>query len=80
RAYTPFRGNMYEGFALDSWKVNQKLHVDIGLRYTVITPFTAPWRNMIVFDPAFYDPAKAVKIDAKTGAVIPNSGDRYNGM
>src|SRR6266404_3738809 len=41
RAYTIFRANMYEGFAQDSWKVSQKLHIDIGVRYTVITPFNA---------------------------------------
>jgi hypothetical protein len=36
---------------------------------------------MSVFDPALYDPTKAVSIDSKTGAVIMTSGaDRYNGM
>lgn len=80
RAYTIFRGNMYEGFAQDSWKVNQKLHIDYGVRYSVITPFNALWRNQIVFDPTLYDPSKAVKVDSKTGAVLAGSGDRYNGM
>jgi hypothetical protein len=80
RAYTIFRGSMWEGFAQDSWKVNQKLHVDYGVRYTVIVPFSALWRNMIVFDRGFYDPSKAVQIDPKTGAVIVGNGDRYNGM
>ena len=42
RAYTIFRGSMYEGFAQDSWKVNQKLHVDFGVRYTVIVPLQRP--------------------------------------
>lgn len=80
RAYTIFRGSMWEGFAQDSWKATPKLHVDYGVRYTVIVPYRALWRNMIAFDRAFYDPAKAVQIDPKTGAVIPGSGDRYNGM
>jgi hypothetical protein len=80
RAYTIFRGSMWEAFAQDSWKVNPKLHLDYGLRYTVIVPYSALWRNMAVFDPAFYDPAKAVKVDPKTGLVIPGSGDPYNGM
>jgi hypothetical protein len=38
RAYTIFRGSMWEGFAGDSWKVSQKLHVDYGVRYSVIVP------------------------------------------
>jgi hypothetical protein len=80
RAYTIFRGRMYEAFAQDSWKANQKLTVNYGLRYTVIVPYSALWRNMAVFDPAFYDPAKAVQVDPKTGAIITGTGDRYNGL
>src|SRR5260370_16561857 len=35
---------------------------------------------MSVFDPASYDPAKAVKQDPKTGYIIAGSGDIYNGL
>ena len=80
RAYTIFRGSMYESFAQDSWKAAQKLTLNYGLRYSVIVPYSALWRNMAVFDPAFYDPSKAVQIDPKSGAVIAGSGDRYNGL
>ena len=80
RAYTIFRGSMYEAFAQDGWKATQKLHVDYGLRYTVIVPYHALWANMAVFDPSFYDPAKAVTIDPKTDQVIIGNGDKYNGM
>jgi len=80
RAYTLFRGSMWEGFVQDKWKVNQRLLLDFGVRYTVIVPYRALWGNQIVFDPALYDPARAVKLDPKTGAVIPGSGDKYNGM
>ena len=92
RAYTLFRANMWEGFAQDSWSATPKLHVDYGLRYTVIVPYHATWRNMIVFDPRFYDPNKAVRIDPATGFIIgtidPKTGlvndlgtrDAYNGM
>ena len=81
RAYTIFRGSMYEGFAQDRWKVNQKLTIDAGIRYSLIFPMQALWRNMIVWDPKYYDPAKAVGINRTNGTVImgPNS-DRYNGM
>jgi hypothetical protein len=81
RAYTIFRGSSFEPYAQDSWKVSQKLTVNVGMRYTVIVPYKALWGNMIVFDPALYDPSKAVGIDPKTGAVITTPGsDRYNGM
>jgi len=91
RAYTIFRGNMYESFAEDSWKFRQNLTINYGLRYTVIVPVHALWGNMIVFDPTFYDPAKAVQIDPKTGLIVgtvdPKTGlvlgtgqDTLNGM
>ena len=80
RAYTIFRGSSYEPFVQDSWKISQRLTLNIGARYTVIVPYKALWGNMIVFDPKLYDPAKAVKIDPVTGAVVAGSGDRYNGM
>jgi hypothetical protein len=80
RAYTVFRGDMYEFFAQDSWKASQKLHIDYGVRYTVIVPMHALWRNMAVFAPEFYDPSKAVQVNPTNGTIVPNSGDRYNGM
>ncbi len=80
RAYTIFRGSMYEAFAQDGWKVNQRLHLDYGLRYSVIVPYHALWANMAVFDPGFYDPSKAVRVDPKTDQVIIGNGDKYNGM
>ena len=80
RAYTLFRGHMYEGFAQDSWKATQKLNINYGLRYTVNVPYDAIWRNMTVFDRNFYDPNKAVTVDPRTGQIVPGSGDRYNGL
>ncbi|MEP6535755.1 MAG: carboxypeptidase regulatory-like domain-containing protein [Bryobacteraceae bacterium] len=80
RAYTPYRGNMWELYAQDSWKVNTKLHLDYGLRYTVIQPYYSLWRNMSVFDQASYDPSKAVQLSPTTGYVIPGTGDIYNGV
>ena len=62
RAYTIFRGSMHEMFVNDSWKASQKLHIDLGVRYTINIPYSALWRNMAVFDPSFYDPAKAVTV------------------
>lgn len=80
RSYTPYRGNMYEFFLQDGWKVSPKLHIDYGVRYTVIQPYFSLWRNMSVFDPASYNPAKAVTQDPKTGYIIGSTGDIYNGL
>ncbi|MBI3681053.1 MAG: carboxypeptidase regulatory-like domain-containing protein [Acidobacteria bacterium] len=79
RAYTPYRAHMWEWFAQDSWRVNPKLKLELGVRYTIMTPYYwSMWRNMAVFDPSKYDPSKAAVLDPRTGNVI--SGDRYNGV
>lgn len=82
RAYTVFRGTMWEGFGQDTWKVNQKLTLTYGARYSVMVPYHAIWGNMIVFDPNYYNPAIAVSIDPSTGLITgtPTTAQLYNGM
>jgi hypothetical protein len=79
RAYTSYRSNMFEWFAQDSWKATDKLRVELGVRWTYMTPyFYSEWGNMAVFDPNRYDPARAAVVDPATGNVL--SGDRFNGV
>ncbi|HLJ15147.1 MAG TPA: carboxypeptidase regulatory-like domain-containing protein [Bryobacteraceae bacterium] len=80
RAYTIYRGYLYEWFAQDSWKVTPKLHLDYGVRQTITVPWSALWGNQIFFDPTLYNPANAVQVDPKTGNAITGSGDSYDGM
>jgi len=80
RDYTISRGDMYEFFMQDSWKVTNKLKLELGFRETIITPYHALWGNYDVFDARYYDPAKAVAINSSTGTIVPNSGNIYNGM
>ncbi len=78
RPFTPYRSHMVEWFAQDSWKVNEKLRVEIGVRHTIIQPYYSLWRNMAVFDPASYNASQAVVQDPKNGAIL--SGNPLNGM
>lgn len=80
RAYTIWRGAMYESFAQDSWKITPKLHLDYGVRDTIAFPFHSLWGNAAYFDPALYNPGQAVSVNPKTGLVAVGSGNQYNGM
>ena len=73
---------MWEGFAQDTWKFSQKLTFTLGARYTVIVPYHAVWGNMIVFDPALYNPALAPTVSPTTGLITgsPTIAQLYNGM
>jgi predicted heme/steroid binding protein len=82
RAYTLFRSNMYETFAQDSWKAKENLTINYGLRWTVNEPYHAIWSNMVVFDPALYNPALAVTVSPSSGLITgsPTLQQLYNGM
>ncbi len=80
RAYTIYRGYLYEWFAQDSWRASQKLTLNYGVRQTITVPYKALWGNQVFFDPQLYDPTQAPKVDPKTGNVIVGSGNQYDGM
>lgn len=81
RAYTIWRGAMYEVFAQDSWKITPRLHLDYGVRDTIVFPFHSLWGNAAFFDPALYNPAQAVGVNPTTGLVnLSNGSNQYNGM
>ncbi|MBS1790025.1 MAG: carboxypeptidase regulatory-like domain-containing protein [Acidobacteria bacterium] len=83
RSFTPYRGHMFEWFIQDSWKATPKLRIEYGIRHSIIQPYYSLWRNMVIFDPKFYDASKAVTQDPKTGFITSNPNDliaRYNGL
>ena len=78
RSYTPFRGNMYEMFAQDQWRVNSKLVLEYGIRYSIMMPYHSLWGNQAFFSPKDYNPALAPTINPATGFLT--GGDQYNGV
>jgi hypothetical protein len=79
RDETPYRGNLYEAFAEDSFKVTPKLHLEYGLRYTSIHPYYSEYNNAGSFDPAYYNASTAIQVNPTTGNPIAGSGDPYDG-
>lgn len=81
RSFTPYRGHMFEWFAQDSWKATPKLRLEYGIRHSIIQPYYSLWRNMVVFDPASYNPAIAVTQNPANGFITAgNLQSRYNGL
>ena len=79
RAYTPYRSHMFEFFGQDSWRVNDKLKLEIGFRATWQNGYyKSLWGNIAIFDANKYDATNAAVIDRATGYVL--SGNRFNGV
>ena len=75
-----FRFSQFEAYASDSWKVNRQLSVEFGLRFQHGWPTYTQANNIASFDPAFYDPTKAVTILANGTIDTTKGGNRFNGL
>ncbi len=74
-----FRFSQPGAFLQDSWKVNRRLSLEIGVRWEYMVPFYTQANNMVNFVPALFNPAQAVKINS-AGNIVANSGNPYNGL
>jgi len=78
-AFNDNRRNAFETYIDDSWKVNRRLTLNFGLRYSFFPPAHEPDDRFRVFVPGQYDPSKAVTVNA-AGQVVRGSGERFNGL
>jgi hypothetical protein len=74
-----FRFTQAEFYAQDDWKVSKPLSLNIGVRGQYMQPWYSALQNEVVFDPAYYDPKRAVSVTSN-GQIVPNSGDPLNGL
>jgi hypothetical protein len=74
------RMKQFEFYVQDDFRWKPNLTLNIGVRYS---RFRQPYDKngqLTNFDPAAYDPAKAVQINAANGNIIPGTGDPLNGI
>src|SRR5688572_3309085 len=75
-----FRFTQTEAFVADSWKVNRKLSLELGMRYQYGLPIYTQANNLANFDPSLYNPAQAVTILANGNIDPARGGNRFNGL
>jgi hypothetical protein len=56
------------------------LHIDYGLRETILTPYKPAWGNAAFFDPASYVLSQAPQVNPVTGNVTLGTGNSYDGV
>lgn len=75
-----FRFFQSEMYFNDNWRVNQRLTLDLGLRYQIMQPQYAQLQNAVIFNPAYYDPSKAPLVNPSNGQILPGNYDPVNGL
>jgi hypothetical protein len=75
-----FRFTQTEAFVNDSWKVNKKLSLELGVRYQFGTPIYTQANNLTNFDPSLYDPSQAVTVLSNGTIDATKGGNRFNGL
>ncbi|MBI3207482.1 MAG: carboxypeptidase regulatory-like domain-containing protein [Candidatus Solibacter usitatus] len=83
--YADFRFWGLEFYGQDSWKVRRNLTLELGARFAYLGPtYTRHKYLQNYWDPALFNPAKAVTIDTSSGllrgSIVPGSGDPFNGI
>ena len=69
-----------EFYAQDTWKVNRRLTLDMGLRYSYFFPLYNALGYGSEFLPSLYNPALAPQVNRADGSLVPGTGDPYNGI
>jgi hypothetical protein len=80
KAFTEWRGTVYEYFAQDNWQMTPKLNLSYGARFTTTVPEHAEWGNADYFDPASYSLTNAPAVSQTTGNVTLGTGNAYDGI
>jgi hypothetical protein len=75
-----FRFTQYQAFVTDNWKIRRDLSIEYGVRYEHRIPTYTLGNDIANFDPAAYDPAKAVTVTSSGSIDTTKGGNPLNGM
>jgi hypothetical protein len=75
-----YRFSQVEPYVQDDWKVSKRLTVNVGFRWSYMQPQYSALQNTSTFLPQYYVPSQAPTIVPSTGAIVPGTGNPYNGL
>ena len=78
RPYTLVTSWAVESYVQDTWKVNPRLTIEMGVRWSFRTPWAAKWNDIAEFDARYYTQSNIAVVDRALGYIV--SGDPYNGI
>ncbi|MCC6540046.1 MAG: TonB-dependent receptor [Bryobacterales bacterium] len=76
---TVYQSYAREFYVQDAWRLHRRFTLEYGMRWSFIAPWSAQLNNMVAFMQRFWDPSKAPQV-AANGAIVPGTGDPYNGL
>jgi len=74
-----YRFTQLEPYFQDDWKVNRRLTVNLGVRWSYMQPQYSALNNTVQFLPQYYDPAKAAVLSPVNGTIITAPAP-FNGL
>ncbi|MGH9629370.1 MAG: hypothetical protein ACRD7E_13705 [Bryobacteraceae bacterium] len=75
-----FRFTRVEWYVTDNWRVNNRLSLDLGVRFNYMPQQYSPLQNTVFFSPQYFDRARAPQIDRGSGQIVTATGDLVNGL
>jgi hypothetical protein len=74
------RYKIVEPYFQDDWHATKRLTLNLGLRLSLLGLYHEKYHQAYNFDPSVYTLASAPQLDPNTGAIIPGTGNPYDGL
>ncbi|HEX4165071.1 MAG TPA: carboxypeptidase-like regulatory domain-containing protein [Bryobacteraceae bacterium] len=75
-----YRFSQVEPYFQDDWKASSRLTLNLGLRWAYMQPQYSALNNTSAFLPQYFNPLQTPTILPSTGAIVPGTGNPYNGL